>query len=183
MPRPAQANLVENGGFETGGFTGWTQFELTDINSLGDSLSGVDGTMPKSGSKGAFFGQQSSIGRITQAITVISGAKYQIDFWLANDFYGVDPNDPQDCYFELMLAGNSVALLNGIVAAFDYTHYSFAFDAVADGPFTIGFGFQHEDGYFELDDVSVERVPEAAATAGLLGLGLAGLAGMRRKLS
>ena len=180
MPRPAQANLVVNGGFQTGPpgdiIYGWTQFGNTDN-------SGVDGSNPHSGSYGAFFGPQLSAGGITQEITVISGATYQIDFWLANNFEGVNPEVPQDCYFELMLGGKSVVLLNGIVEAFDYSHRIFAFDAVADGPFTIGFGFRHQDGYFDLDDVSVERVPEAAATAGLLGLGLAGLAGMRRKLS
>src|SRR5689334_4677324 len=49
MAGRANANLVANGDFETGDFTGWAQFGDT-------SFSGVDGTAPQAGSFAAFFG-------------------------------------------------------------------------------------------------------------------------------
>ena len=50
MRLPAPANLIVNGGFETGNFSGWTHSTLDD-NSLG-----VDSFAPHSGLDAAFFG-------------------------------------------------------------------------------------------------------------------------------
>src|ERR1700694_1505879 len=70
-------NLVTNPGFETGDFSGWTQFgdtSFTDVQSFN----------VHSGSFAAEFGQTSSDGGITQNIATTHGITYTVDFWLDN---------------------------------------------------------------------------------------------------
>ena len=72
---PAKANLITNGGFETGDFTGWTP-----------SASGAEvvGTFqfqpPHSGS----FQAHINNGSITQTLVTMAAQSYTIDFWLEN---------------------------------------------------------------------------------------------------
>ena len=68
--------LDDNGGFETGDFTGWTQG--------GDlSFTSVSTTMPHSGT---FFYEAGPLteGTLDQAIATTAGKTYTVDFWLAN---------------------------------------------------------------------------------------------------
>ena len=75
----AQANLVTNGDFETGDFTGWSVFGA-------GFFTGVDSTFPQSGSFAAFFGEpvQSPSG-IFQSLTTVAGQVYNVTFWLMNE--------------------------------------------------------------------------------------------------
>ena len=71
----AGPNIVVNGGFETGDFSGWT----TSIDPVFD---GVDSFAPHSGTFAAFFGNPSGASTISQTLTTVSGTVYSIDFWL-----------------------------------------------------------------------------------------------------
>ena len=173
----ASANLVINGGFETGNFTGW--------NQTGDtSYLGVDGSSPKSGSFAAYFGPPQQVGGIQQTLSTIAGASYQLEFWLKSEPYvtGTTPNS-----FEVSWDGGSVTSLAD-ASDFDYTQFSYT--VVASGITTaLQFSFMNLPSFWDLDDVSVNLadnndVPEP----GILALvGLAGAAAMsvrrRRRFS
>src|SRR5262249_5454325 len=83
-PTTTSSNLIVNGGFETGNFSGWTQ--------SGDlSYTGVDGSLPHSGSFAAYMGPTGSDGFLAQSFATTPGANYTLDYWLESD--GGSPND------------------------------------------------------------------------------------------
>ena len=92
-PSAAQ-ELVTNGGFETGNFSGFTQTGNITFNGVGAGT----GT---SGSFGAFFGAVGSTGGITQSLATSAGQSYLIGFDLAND--GGTPN-----FYDVLFGGVSL---------------------------------------------------------------------------
>src|SRR5262245_55999899 len=123
-----RASLVINGGFETGDFTGWTQFGNTGFTGVQGSFAGVS---PHEGSFQAFFGPVGSIGGISQTLSVIPGNTYDIDYWVHN--FGGTPSE-----MSVMWGGDTLVDLVD-PGAFPYTHYHHT--VVAGGP-SIEFGFQ-----------------------------------------
>ena len=72
--------LVQNGGFETGNFTGWTQSGNTEYTAVvrGNSL------YVHSGAYGAQLGPAGSPGYLSQTMTTVSGQAYVLSLWLRN---------------------------------------------------------------------------------------------------
>jgi hypothetical protein len=136
-------NLVVNGGFETGNFSGWALSGNTGSTTVGGT--------PHSGSYAANLGPVGSEGFITQTLLTTPGTSYVLTYWLANG--GGTPNQ-----FEAYIDGSVVPgsqLINA--PGFSYTQYSFTF--VAAGPTTqLRFGFQQDPSYYFLDDVSVSAL-------------------------
>jgi hypothetical protein len=162
----ARANLVTNPGFETGDFTGWTQFGDTSFTGVAPSSPG--GTLPHSGNFLAYFGPTGNGGGIMQTLTAPAGT-FNIDFWLAAD--GGGPTDSMSA----SLGGTTFYSTPGI-GAFPYMHIT---GTVATGANPVlQFTFFNVPSYWVLDDVNV--VPEPG-TLGLIGLGALGLVGALRK--
>lgn len=161
------ANLINNGSFETGNFSGWTQ--SGNVGFTGVVAGG------QSGSFSASFGPVGSVGSISQTIATTIGLVYDLSYWLAND--GGTPNS----FSVNANAASLISLLNA--PAFGYQLYTQTFTAAAAST-TISFNFQQNPAWWHLDNISLTstNVP-APATLALLGLGLAGLSFSRRRNS
>ena len=136
-------NLVVNGGFETGDFTGWT----TGGNNGDDSS--VQSDHPHSGTYALDIGAVGSDFDLDQHIATTPGATYQIDFWL-DIALGQTPND-----FSASFGGTSLLNTPNLTTNGNYTEY--VFDATATG-FSTDLHFAGQDdgaGYIYLDDIAV----------------------------
>ncbi len=161
----AQANILTNGGFETGDFTGWTQYGNTGFTGVSGEFSSV---LPPEGNFQAFFGPVDSEGGIFQSITTTPGETYTLIFQVLN--FGGTPS--------LYNFGINFIPYELVAdpAGFPYTIQQHTF--VAAGANTVvNFGFRNDPNYFLLDDVelNVAAVPEPA-TMSLIGMGAVGIA-------
>jgi PEP-CTERM motif len=165
----ASANIVANGSFETGDFTGWTQSGNTGFTGV--ECPGVGFAGPGDGACDAFFGPVGSIGTITQNLTTVAGVRYEIAF----DF---DPDGGTPSSFSATFGGTTLTSLNNPP---DTPYQVLRFQATATGATTaLSFNFRDDPGFLKLDSVAVAQAPEPGTMA-LLGIGMAGLWWKRRK--
>jgi len=167
LARPASADVLVNGGFETGDFTGWTQFGNTGFSGVTGDVGGV---APHSGNYQAYFGPVGSLGGISQ--NAASGS-YTLSFWLYN--FGGTPSEVD------VSAGGTTLLSATNPPASAYTQYSYPVTLTSPTMLSIQFAFQQNPSYFLLDDVSLTptaAVPEPVGIISLLGIGGMGLVGL-----
>jgi hypothetical protein len=160
----ANANLVTNGGFETGNFSGWALGGNTGFISL-------QGSAAHSGNFGFHAGPVGSDGTLSQTLTTAAGATYELDFWLRND------NGPVNDFTATIDGNQALALTNS--SSFSYTHVVYDFVASSNST-VLQFAFRQDPSFWDLDDVAVNAVPEPA-TLGIFGLSLLGLGAVRRR--
>ncbi len=165
---PASAvNLVSNGSFETGDFSGWAQFG--DTSATGVVFGAFDCCAPTDGAFQAVFGPVDGFGGITQTLTS-AATRYVVSFDLAN-------NSGAGNYVDF---GGNTILSN--IGQQNFVHYSFTVNAGANP--TLTFGFFNPPAYYNLDNVTVQGVPEAATWAMLIaGFGLVGAAARRGRIT
>ena len=144
--------LIVNGGFETGDFTGWTQFGDTSFTSV--LSSGSHG--------GTYHGQFGPLtpGGIQQALTgVTAGQSLFIGFW----YYAgnVATGD-----FMSAAIGN-ITFFNVTSAPTGWTQFTTTLIAPSNNPM-LTFTFQNNPSYWHIDDIGMPE-PPAGAAIGLPG--------------
>ena len=155
-------NLVVNGGFETGSFAGWTQFNPGAFVGVTN-----DPLYVQSGSQGAFFGSPNAVSGIFQTLATTVGASYQVSFWLGN----LSSNPISSMAFNWDGGANELSFVNS--AAFGYTNFTYLLTATSAAT-DLRFSFRHDLFFWAFDTVSVVQVPEPGSLA-LVGLALVGL--------
>jgi subtilase family serine protease len=155
-------SIVQNGGFESGDFRGWTlvgtaNSGTTIYNTVADAGSLSDNVV-HSGIYGAFLGDN-IIATLSQTLNTLPGHRYVLSFWLANPQTGLgqqfmanwNTNSP---------ATNQIYSLNN-PPAFAYTNVSFVLTAAGTNT-TLQFGAANPPDGWDLDDVTVTPAPAAA---------------------
>lgn len=139
--------LVKNGGFETGDFTGFTLSGNTS-----PPLVGVDMNAPHSGNYAAFFGSIGSPGFLSQTVNTVPGQKYTFSFFLMTEPFA--PVEPGISEFSAAVDDNPPFLDLKNNPPQLYTQYSQNFVARTSAT-DLTFGFRNDPSFFDLDDVSV----------------------------
>jgi len=162
----AATNLLTNGVFETGDFTGWSLTGYTGFAGVSGNFGGV---APQEGAFQYFNGAVGSEGYLSQAFSDVAGAAYTVTGWAASPFGGG--------YFNLLLDSVSFGAASSGQA---YTEYSGNF--VGSGSDTLTIVSQNGPSYNLFDNFSVSTViPEPTTWATmLLGFGLCGAVLRRR---
>lgn len=177
LVQASAANLVTNGSFEQGpgdigSFSGW-QTVLGDASTFVDS-SGQTGTHPGQASNGlwsAYFGSTAASGgsSISQTLATSVSQTYLLTFDLANDNGGALAANSFQAFI-----GSGTPVFSGInLPVQDYAPRQILF--VAPGSSTVlRFSAYNDSGYLQLDNITVEAVPEPSgftlALAGLLAI-------------
>jgi len=141
----ADTNLVNNGSFETGDFTGWTQggnFEFSQVVTGAFYVY----TGAQDGQFYGTFGPVGSDGTISQTISDTAGAGYTLSFWL--NAVGDDPS-----HFAVFWNGND--LMDELDPNTGGNWTQFSFNVTGTGSDTLTFAFQDDPAYIALDNVSV----------------------------
>jgi hypothetical protein len=166
-------NLINNAGFETGDFTGWSIFNGQDpYDDTFVAGCGWSAVCPNSGDYQALFGSVDEPRGISQDINTTAGNTYEVSFWLAND--GGSPQSITISFagVPLVVAGDS----NG----YGYTFFDFLVTA-SGSVSSFEVAAYNEPAYYSLDDVAVVETPEPASLV-LLGSALSFGAGFIRKV-
>jgi hypothetical protein len=156
----ASTNLLTNGSFETGDFTGWTVGGNT-------GFTGVQSGPAEDGTYYAYLGAIGSDTTLSQTFSDTSGQPLVVSYWFSSD--GGTPND-----FSATWDGTTLYSATDIAATGGWERFEFA--VTGTGSDTLEIFARNDPGFQLLDNVFV-GAPEPAAWAlmltGFAGLGVA----------
>lgn len=165
----ASADLIVNGGFETGDFTGWS-VTAENVDNF------VTSNYPYAGSYSADLGSTvTNFGSLSQFVNTQAGVEYILSFYLnCYDDNIAGPTNFFDVFFDL----------NPVYSETDrpddgapYVYFSFI--VVGNGSLQeLRFDFGNDAGVFYIDNVSLVAVPVPAGFI-LFSIGALGVAGMQ----
>ena len=173
-PTAFATNLLTNGSFQNGNFSGWN-------TSCGLCLveSGPFYVYPGAQDGDGFYvimGDVSSDGTFSQTFSDTAGAHYTFSFWFAS--VGDNPSD-FSAYWD---GGTALLSLTNPNTGVNWSKYSYS--VTGTGSDTISFNERDDPGYMALDNVSVSpsggTTPEPSSLL-LLGSGLLTVGGVIRK--
>lgn len=162
--------LAGNPGFETGDFTFWTfSGQSANNGALGNDndqypssssvITGLsDSAFTHSGLYGAFLGQNTSLGYLSQYLPTSAGKPYLLSIWFCNPLVGT-PNE-----FQVMWNGTNVCDYPNL-GAMDWTNFQFVVAGTGTSS-QLMFGFRNDDNAFGLDDISFQILPSPSIAAG-----------------
>jgi hypothetical protein len=148
-------DLVVNGGFETGDFTGWTATSSLAVAS-GYGLGGGFGVK---------YGPSDVDAQLYQSIATIPGATYTFSFWQQTRVSG--PNEFQANWNNMVV----LELMDTPITA-NFTQYIFT-EVATSSSTQIRFALRQSPGFSAMDQVSVEPAPIVPEPSSLLMVGTA----------
>jgi hypothetical protein len=159
----AQADLIVNGGFETGDFTGWS---ISDPNGTA-----IDNADPFAGAFDAALGSGGGDGTLVQTLSTVPGVTYTITFELQNQDSTLGQIPGFTDFFSLAFGNSQLFSSDGILPGPGYN--TFAFNVTATAPRTLlSFTEENDLSVWNLDSVSVQpvvtRIPEPSSALPLL---------------
>jgi hypothetical protein len=167
----ADNNLIDNGGFETGDFTGWTATAV----SYPIYVTGNPAFVHSGDFAAQIAGYSYGPDTLSQAVTTTMGQSYTLSFWR----YINDGNPTTS-----LVADWDGAPVYAEVDTGPFEQYQeISVNVVGTGSDTLEFLSANDPSETYLDDVSLtaNSVPDGGATLSLLGLACTGLAAVRRR--
>jgi hypothetical protein len=162
-PAFASTNLLTNGSFETGDFTGWTIFGDFSYSGTSGTFAGV---APEDGNYQVYLGSVNTTGGIYQTFTDTPGVEYTATGWYTG--IGGPPSS-----LEISLDGTDIINLNPAPSNGVYTEFTYRF--IGTGSDTVTVTSYQVPSYNLVDNFSVTAAIPEASTWGMLMLGFAGL--------
>lgn len=167
----AQANLVVNGDFETGNFTGWSKsgnLSLSDV--IANTVTSNHTFLWRSGATG-------SPAIISQALATTAGATYTLEFDLYN-------TATQNAAFAALFDG--VNVFTSTNTPLNWMHFSFSGLKATGASTLLSFSARNDPSFYRLDNIVVtadarNNVPEPGSVALTLAALLLAAAAMRRR--
>ena len=177
VPLTPITNIVTNGGFETGDFTGWTLSGNTGGAGLtgGSGNIGVDTDSAHSGTYGAFFGPVGSLAYLSQSLSTVAGTTYDLSFFLLSEGGGGESIvgggfGKVDQIFQVFWNGSLIFSIPPGSSPSVYSQFNFT-GLLATGTSTeLKFGFQNDPSFWNIDDIvagTPNGVPEGLSTSWL----------------